>query len=53
MKELAKSDESNRKRLESLKQQAEEFKLKKTLIKNSLNNLVKIMKNHLYFLLIF
>ncbi len=35
-----KSDESNRKRLESLKQQAEEFKLKKSLIKNSLNSLV-------------
>ena len=33
-----KSDESNRKRLESLKQQADEFKLKKSFIKNSLNN---------------
>ena len=40
-----KSDDSNRKRLESLKQQAEEFKLKKSLIKNSLNSLVKIILN--------
>ena len=37
---MANADESNRKRLESLKQQADEFKLKKSIIKNSLNRLV-------------
>ena len=41
-----KHEESNRKRLESLRQQAEEFKLKKSFIKNSLNNnLVNIKMN--------
>lgn len=35
-----KSDESNKKRLESLKQKAEEFKLKKNLVRSSLNDVV-------------
>ena len=35
-----KSDESNKKRLESLKQKAEEFKLKKSLVRSSLNDVV-------------
>jgi hypothetical protein len=35
-----KSDESNKKRLESLKQKADEFKLKKSLVRSSLNDAV-------------
>ncbi len=37
-----KSDESNQKRLESLKRQADEFKQKKTQIRSDLVKLVKI-----------
>ncbi len=53
------TDDSNNKRLESLKRQAEEFKQKKLQIRNDLLNKVKIQTKksiqilnfHLYFIL--
>ena len=53
------TDDSNNKRLESLKRQAEEFKQKKFQIRNDLTNAVRIKlklkfsKNRIYFVFFF